>query len=555
MTRRNLHGLLGLLAPYVDRLRQGLPTSRGGVIRALVVVLALALVTISLKTVLGLRDARRSVLDSMRNELLAIARTTALEIEAAGHERVHGPQGSKAPDFGRLREALRSAREANGLSTEVYTLRPAGDSMEFVIMTNSTPFVGSRCAMRPEMTVALSEKRAAVTDLYSNANGSWISAFAPIIDASGRAIALLAVDRTADEFVTELRRRARGVGAFAAIGITVAVLLTITLYFWLVRPLRRLVFDVRRLASGDCSLPVVRVTGEDEVGRLGAEFRHLVGELDSSRETLEHQRHRLARQNHRLRRANRTKDRFLSMMSHEMRTPLNGVIGFIDLTLQGFARSREEECEFLKSARESASRLLRLVETTLDLSRIETGALQVSTTRTDLAAILVDEARNVLQLARAKGVRLGLSFPADGLPTVLADGARLRQVVSALLDDALKLAESGEISIEATVVGDGQTVRATLSDSGDAASTGWENRVFDKFTQSDASRGRRSVAAGVGLTLARGLIEAMGGRIQLLDEAGRGGSNVRFDIPVASDSPPPREAVGPPDEEGVGAGA
>ncbi|MBI1852995.1 MAG: HAMP domain-containing histidine kinase [Planctomycetes bacterium] len=504
----------------------------------MLVVITLLLVAGIWQMISGMRDGRQSVLRSMRDEIEAIARTTALGIDAESHERIRGFGAADMLEFRRLREYLRATRRVNDLSTETFTLRPcsSNDEMQFVVMTNETPFVGSTCPLRPEMTRGLAERRATSTEPYSNARGSWISAYAPVIDPAGNAVALVEIDRTVDEFAERLRRRSWGVGAFAVVGLLVALALCGGLWAWLVRPLRFLAADLHRLAAGDLSIPLARPVGADEVSRLGSAFRHLVEELRRTRATVEAQRRRLERRNRRLRSANRAKERFLAMMSHDMRTPLNGTIGFLDLTIQGYARTPAEERQFLMNARESAIRMLRLVEAVLDLSQIEKGTLTVSSVQTDLTAILLAELRSALPLARSKGLRLSLDLPATPFPAVLADPVRLKQVVSVLLDNALKFTEWGGVTIRAAVLPGDETARVWVRDTGEGIPRGWEERVFDKFTQFDEKRNRKHGGMGLGLALARGLIQAMGGKIEVVasDEPG---TLIQFDLALVPTLP------------------
>jgi signal transduction histidine kinase len=506
---------------------------RRGVADLALAVVAVALIVALWQVLASFGSAKDDTVRAMRTELEAIARNAALVVDAPSHERIRGFGAADSPEFRALRDKLRSVRSANGLATELLTVRPAADHMEFVVMTNLTPFVGGACAARPEMRTALAEVRTISAGPYSTAWGSWLSAWAPIVDASGRAVGLVEVDRTVDELAAALRRRSWRVASLAVGALLAALALCAGLWALLVRPLRRLTDDVRRLGRGDLSVPLLRSAASDEVKRLADAFRSLVDDLRASRATVAAQRRRLAARSRKLRAANRTKERFLAMLSHEIRTPLNGTIGFLDLVLQSYARTPEESRQFLVNARESAFRLSRLVDAVIDLSQIEEGTLDVASVRTDLTAILLAELQGSRPMARARGLRSSLVLPASDFPPVLADPARLGQVVSVVVEHAIESTASGGISIVASVLDGGETARVCVRRDPGSVTADGDAPARLRAAMDDGARTTAPDGSGIALSLARGLVRAMGGRIEF-SPAGDASAIVRFDVAVAA---------------------
>ena len=230
--------------------------------------------------------------------------------------------------------------------------------------------------------------------------------------------------------------------------------------------------------------------------------------------------------------ANVAKSRFLSNVSHELRTPLNGVIGMAEVMASGelspIQRSR------LDVLRESGANLLRLIERLLQVTRLERKEVLVDRAIFDPAAsaqAMVDQYRPA---AQAKGLDLTL----DCVPTGprLGDELHLQQVLDFLIDNAVTYTDRGRVSVEVSPR-DG-AVRFTIADTGMGIAPELLPRLFDVFVQGDDSITRRFEGAGLGLSISRNLVEAMGGRISVDSELGRGSTFI-VDLPL----PPPSDAI------------
>lgn len=227
--------------------------------------------------------------------------------------------------------------------------------------------------------------------------------------------------------------------------------------------------------------------------------------------------------------ANRTKTAFLATMSHEMRTPMHGVLGVLELLAD--TALTDEQKDLVKLARDSASGLLSVLDDILDYSTIEAGQLRLEPKITDLPALLREAGGGELEEGvRRKGLTLALDVASPGVPRrVLCDPARVRQVVGHLLSNAVKFTREGGIILRLFAVPrpdwaePGQLVcRMEVEDTGIGIPSAARDRLFAPFTQGDATTTRRFGGIGVGLTLCQRLVESMNGRIGVMSREGAG---------------------------------
>lgn len=229
--------------------------------------------------------------------------------------------------------------------------------------------------------------------------------------------------------------------------------------------------------------------------------------------------------------ANKAKTEFLANVSHEVRTPLNGVMGLIRLLSESTLNS--EQSHWLQLMDESAHTLLGLLNDILDLSKIEAGKMSLETVSFDVSELTGKVCAPILAQADAKKLDFDLAIHTD-LPTkVLGDPGRLRQVLTNLLSNAVKFTPAGgEIRVVAEPHGE-QSIRFEVADTGIGITPEQQSRVFDAFTQADASTTRKFGGTGLGLAISARLVEMMGGHIKLVSTVGQG-SSFSFVLPLAA---------------------
>ena len=221
--------------------------------------------------------------------------------------------------------------------------------------------------------------------------------------------------------------------------------------------------------------------------------------------------------------ANRAKSLFLANMSHEVRTPLNTIIGMMDLTFDTVLSS--EQRENLSVAKDAADNLLGLLNDILDFSRVEAGKIQLEHIDFDLTAMLKSVTKGLLVIASAKNLELVLNINSQVPLAVNTDPARLRQVLINLINNAIKFTPKGTIVVNVGVESRSQdegVLVFSINDPGIGIPRTKQTKIFDVFTQADDSTTRKFGGTGLGLAISKHLVEMMGGRIWLESEEGKG---------------------------------
>lgn len=212
-----------------------------------------------------------------------------------------------------------------------------------------------------------------------------------------------------------------------------------------------------------------------------------------------------------LERSSDAKSRFLAHMSHELRTPLAGVIGLTDLALDGEVPARERE--LLTHSKRNAQHLLGLLNGVLDFAKLEAGAMDFEEVPFDVRRC-ADEAIDLVRpRANEKGIAVQVELELPDEVWRLGDALRIRQVLVNLLDNAIKFTEAGHVRLEAVALGDDR-VRFVVEDTGVGIAPEALDHLFEPFLQADAGIARRYGGTGLGLTIAKELVEGSGGTIQ-----------------------------------------
>jgi signal transduction histidine kinase len=257
------------------------------------------------------------------------------------------------------------------------------------------------------------------------------------------------------------------------------------------------------------------VTKPIDMADLEATMRKTLDEIGKLREI---ERRRLAAE-----RARSNLSHFLASMSHELRTPLNVIIGLTEMMLSNAARFGTEKAqEPLQRVHRAGNHLLGLINEVLDLSKIEAGKLELNPQTVQLVPLINDVIGTARQLAEQNKNRLVVDAQED-LGVLTMDPMRLRQILLNLLSNACKFTKAGEVKLAARKVSNGSSfVEFAVSDNGIGMTPKQQAKLFEEFTQADATTAQRFGGTGLGLAITRKLARMMGGDVTVRSEPGKG---------------------------------
>jgi len=268
---------------------------------------------------------------------------------------------------------------------------------------------------------------------------------------------------------------------------------------------------------------------------MAMETALLVSELRS-------QNDELAQANEKLRALDRLKSQFLSVATHELRTPLSVILGYNAMLSESLAdRLTEEEGDTLREAVSACKRLIRLVNSMLDVTQIESGQMQMNIEASDLREVVSGVVSFLRPEAQKKNIRLLVEVPSR-LPRAFVDGERIEQVLINLVANSLKFTpEGGSIVVALRYRPETGTIDASVSDNGRGMNVTEQQSILDGLAEARQYSRRQQEGAGLGLAIARRIVEAHQGKLTVSSEVGRG-TTFTFTLPL-NQRPEARNAV------------
>ena len=323
---------------------------------------------------------------------------------------------------------------------------------------------------------------------------------------------------------------------FLLLGLGMALVASLLVARRVVWPLETLRKGVERVGSGDMSSRLEVKTG-DEIEVLAEEFNRMAENVREAYSGLEQKvkarTHELAFANERLKELDRLKSDFVSNVSHELRTPLTAIKGAVDLVLREVAGPlTEKQIHYLTRVRSNTQHLAGLINDLLDLSKIESGKIEMKSSRVSMGGLVHEVVETLRPVAAEKAIALHATTPEPSI-IVWADRDKINQVLINLIGNTIKFTPAhGTVTVSASSNGK-EDVQISVADTGPGIAPEEKEKVFDKFYQVAEADGVKPKGTGLGLAICKALVELHGGRIWVESEPSHG-STFCFTLPPSA---------------------
>ncbi|MEW6363338.1 MAG: ATP-binding protein [Acidobacteriota bacterium] len=300
-----------------------------------------------------------------------------------------------------------------------------------------------------------------------------------------------------------IRWKTASAGLIALLLATLAVVVSSRRF---VKPVAEMAAAAEDIKAGNLDRPIP-VERNDEVGRLGIALREMVDKLRADITQMK--------------KLERMRSEFLGNVSHELRTPIFAIQGFIETLVGGAVNDPRVNIEFLKKALDHTTRLNALLNDLIEISRIETGEMKLSLRYFNVGEMLEGIQEEMKPPADQKSIALNLAARPDNATDALGDPERIRQVITNLVDNAIKYTNPGG-SVTISAANEAERVRIAVEDTGCGISSDHIPRIFERFYRVDKDRSREAGGTGLGLAIVKHIVEAHGSQVSVVSTPGRG---------------------------------
>jgi signal transduction histidine kinase len=336
--------------------------------------------------------------------------------------------------------------------------------------------------------------------------------------------------------MTKILDNANGIRNYVILASVIAVLLITFLLHIVTRnitkPILSLSNAAKALGEGRFDAEVPLIDGNDEIGALSKAFKLMAGEINKLIKEMQKYAQTLEEKNVYLNRLNELKDEFLANTSHELRTPINGIIGIVESMIDGATGPLSSEQKYnLAIVSNSGKRLSNMINDILDFTKLKNKEIVLQIKPIDLKTIV--DAVLILSKPMIKGKDLIVTNELDdSMPAINADENRIQQILYNLIGNAIKFTDKGKVSVSAEASRDDGLVAVSVEDTGIGISEDKFDRIFESFEQADGSTAREYGGTGLGLSITKKIVELHGGTISVTSTPGKG-SKFTFTMPVS----------------------
>jgi signal transduction histidine kinase len=273
------------------------------------------------------------------------------------------------------------------------------------------------------------------------------------------------------------------------------------------------------------------IQGFTDIVGLAVQNAKLYTSIEQTTEKLRQTNDQLVHANEQMLEVVKLKDEFVSLASHELRTPMSAIKGSLSTILEGFAGELSKEArEFLVAAYNENDRLLRLVNNLLNISRIESGHFKFTYERVNMNALIIEVTNGLLSAAKEKGITLSYRVNA-AVPAIMADGDKIKEVLINIIGNAVKFTHKGGVVVSLEQK-EGALV-TSITDTGSGIAKEDQELLFKKFSQIQEDYAKQTGGTGLGLYICKIIIEGLKGKIWLESTLGKG-STFYFSLPIVS---------------------